>query len=652
MCGITGVLYADRHRTPDKAVLKAMGDAIAHRGPDGEGFFKANNVGLVHRRLAIIDLAGGNQPIANEDESVQVVFNGEIYNYPELKQQLESRGHIFRTNSDTEVLVHLYEEHGRGLVKHLRGMFAFALWDARKGELLLARDHLGQKPLFIYRDNEKLLFGSELKAILAHPNVDRSIAPEAIEDYLTFGVIPGERSIFARVKRLPAAHTLVVSTNHFNMSAERYWQLSFDNEVTASNDEWKQRIDDKVRESVKTHLIADVPVGAFLSGGLDSSAIVASLADVVSEALQTFSIGFQEKRYSELPYAEEVARHFGTNHREAIVTPDAVRDLDELVYFYDEPFADASAIPTMAVARMASQHVKVCLSGDGGDEAFGGYARYSHDLKEAAIRDRLPWLFRNMALRPLSVVWPKADWLPRPLRLKTLLQNLSADPAAAYANTLSACRRQMRSRLLNRPFRRLLGGHRPETYVEDAFQTGHRDALSGMLAADTNFLLPDDFLTKVDRASMAYGLEVRPPLIDVQLMELAASMPSRLKIRNGSKKWILKQVFQSRLPSKLAHRRKQGFELPVDAWLRGPLREQLEHVVLRKDAPIAEYINSDYANGIYKSHCNQTGRFGQVLWSLLVLGRWLEAYGTTSSGNDRTAFNNPVSTNVLCASGT
>lgn len=652
MCGITGVLYADRHRTPDKAVLKAMGDAIAHRGPDGEGFFKANNVGLVHRRLAIIDLAGGNQPIANEDESVQVVFNGEIYNYPELKQQLESRGHIFRTNSDTEVLVHLYEEHGRGLVKHLRGMFAFALWDARKGELLLARDHLGQKPLFIYRDNEKLLFGSELKAILAHPNVDRSIAPEAIEDYLTFGVIPGERSIFARVNRLPAAHTLVVSTNHFNMSAERYWQLSFDNEVTASNDEWKQRIDDQVRESVKTHLIADVPVGAFLSGGLDSSAIVASLADVVSEPLQTFSIGFQEKRYSELPYAEEVARHFGTNHREAIVTPDAVRDLDELVYFYDEPFADASAIPTMAVARMASQHVKVCLSGDGGDEAFGGYARYSHDLKEAAIRDRLPWLFRNMALRPLSVVWPKADWLPRPLRLKTLLQNLSADPAGAYANTLSACRRQMRSRLLNRPFRRLLGGHRPETFVEDAFRTGHRDALSGMLAADTNFLLPDDFLTKVDRASMAYGLEVRPPLIDVQLMELAASMPSRLKIRNGSKKWILKQVFQSRLPSKLAHRRKQGFELPVDAWLRGPLREQVEHVVLRKDAPIAEYINSDYANGIYKSHCNQTGRFGQVLWSLLMLGRWLEAYGTTSTGNDRTSFNNPVSTNVLCASGT
>ncbi len=421
-----------------------------------------------------------------------------------------------------------------------------------------------------------------------------------------------------------------MSANHFNITAERYWQLSFDHEASGSDKDWKERIDAKVRESVKAHLIADVPVGAFLSGGLDSSAIVASLADVVTEPLQTFSIGFQEKRFSELPYAEAVAKHFGTNHREAIVTPDAVRDLDELVYFYDEPFADASAIPTMAVARMAAQHVKVCLSGDGGDEAFGGYARYSHDLKEAAIRDRLPWLLRRLALRPLSVIWPKADWLPRPMRLKTLLQNLAADPAGAYANTLSACRGQMRSRLLNRSFRRLLGRHRPEQYAEDAFRSGDRDTLSGMLAADTKFLLPDDFLTKVDRASMAYGLEVRPPLIDVQLMELAATMPSRLKIRNGSKKWILKQLFESRLPSKLAHRAKQGFELPVDAWLRGPLREQVEHVVLRNDAPIAEYINTDYANRIYRSHCNQTGRFGQVLWSLLVLGRWLDSYGTTS----------------------
>ncbi len=631
MCGTAGVLYADSHRSADRHILQTMGDAIAHRGPDGEGFFRANNVGLIHRRLAIIDLAGGDQPIGNEDESVQVVFNGEIYNYPELRQQLEARGHVFRTHSDTEVLVHLYEDFGKDLVKHLRGMFAFALWDARQRKLLLARDHLGQKPLYIYRDEEKLLFGSELKAILAHPNVDRTINPEAVEDYMTFGVIAGERCIFRRIQKLPVAHTIILDASDLSTAAERYWQLSFDNEVQASDDEWKSRIGEAIRESVGAHLIADVPVGAFLSGGLDSSAIVASLADVATQPVQTFSIGFQEKEFSELPYAAAVAEHFGTDHREQIVTPDAVRDLDELCFYYDEPFADASAIPTMAVARMAAEHVKVCLSGDGGDEAFGGYARYGHDLTEAQIRDRIPAWFRRMALRPLSVVWPKFDWLPRPLRLKTFLQNLSSDPAAAYANTISACRRGMRSQLWNSEFAATVQHYHPETFVEQAFLSGHRDALSGMLAADTNFLLPDDFLTKVDRASMAYGLEVRPPLIDVPLMELAASMPSNLKVRNGSKKWILKELFESRLPDQLVHRKKQGFELPTDDWLRGPLKSQVQDIILNPSAPIAEYINSDQAAQMYRSHCNHTGRFGQVLWSLLVFGRWLDTYGGARS---------------------
>ena len=630
MCGITGVLYIDRHRSAEMSVLQNMGDAIAHRGPDGEGFFRANNVGLVHRRLAIIDLAGGNQPIANEDESVQVVFNGEIYNYPELRSQLEGRGHVFRTHSDTEVLVHLYEDFGTDLVTHLRGMFAFALWDAKQRRLMLARDHLGQKPLYVYRDNEKLLFGSELKAILAHPNVDRTIAPEAVEDYLTFGVIPGERSIFNRVKRLPAAHFLIVDANTIDAPASRYWQLSFNNEVLGSDADWKERISQKIRESVQAHLLADVPVGAFLSGGLDSSAIVASLSEIIEEPVQTFSIGFQEKQFSELPYAEEVATHFGTQHREQIVTPDAIRDLDDLTFFYDEPFADASAIPTMAVARMAAQHVKVCLSGDGGDEAFGGYARYGHDLKEASIRDHMPAWFRRTALSPLAAIWPKADWLPRPMRLKSLLQNLSLDPAAAYANTISTCRIGMRAQLLNPDFRDAVSDHRPETFAEQAFLSGNRDALSGMLAADTNFFLPDDFLTKVDRASMAFGLEVRPPLIDFQLMELAASMPTSLKVRDGSKKWILKEIFESRLPPMLAQRKKQGFEIPIDSWLRGPLRSQVQDIVLQPNAQISQYINTNYVGRMFKSHCNQTGRFGQVLWSLLMLGRWLDQYG---SGN-------------------
>ncbi|MEQ9407827.1 MAG: asparagine synthase (glutamine-hydrolyzing) [Fuerstiella sp.] len=636
MCGIAGILYADPYRAADRTVLQSMGDAMAHRGPDGEGFLLDGHVGLVHRRLAIIDLAGGSQPIANEDRSIHVVFNGEIYNYPELRARLESRGHVFRTGSDTEVLVHLYEDHGSDLVHELRGMFSFALWDTNRRCLLLARDHLGQKPLYIYRDHEKLLFGSELKAILAHPDVDRTIAPAAVEDYLTFGVIPGARCIFQKAIRLPAAHVLTVSADNMNAAPQRYWRLSFRHESVASDEQWTARVGDRICDSVRAHMIADVPVGAFLSGGLDSSAIVAAATDVRREPLQTFSIGFQEKEFSELPHAEAVARHFGTHHHEQIVTPDAVRDLDELVHFYDEPFADASAIPTMAVARMASRHVKVCLSGDGGDEVFGGYARYSHDLREAAIRDRLPIWFRTSVLRPLSAIWPRADWLPRPLRLKTVLQNLSFSPAAAYANTVSQCRREMRARLLNNAFRQRTAGHQAEQFVEESFRCGRRDILSGMLAADTEFLLPDDFLTKVDRASMAYGLEVRPPLLDVGLMELCATMPSRLKVRQGTKKWMLKQLFESRLPTGLAHRRKQGFELPVDAWLRGPLREQVEQVVLQRNAPISEFIDTTAARQLYRRHCQHTGRHGQVLWSLLVLGRWLDTYTRASPSTEKT----------------
>ncbi len=626
MCGIAGILYANSNHSVSAELLTEMGDAIAHRGPDGEGTFRAGQVGLIHRRLAIIDLEGGRQPLSNEDESIHVVFNGEIYNYQELRRQLEDRGHTFRTNSDTEVLVHLYEEHGPELCTHLRGMFAFAIWDARRRELLLARDHLGQKPLFIYRDNEKLIFGSELKAILAHSNIDRSIDPTAIEDYLTFGFISGQRSIFSRVSKLPAGHRLRISQAEFQASPKRYWQLSFSHEDRSTIDDWKQKVDAALQESVSAHLVADVPVGAFLSGGLDSSAIVAMMAGLRSDPVKTFSIGFHEEEFSELPHAREVANHFGCIHTEEIVTPEAARDLDDLTFLYDEPFADASAIPTMAVSRLAAQHVKVVLSGDGGDELFGGYSRYAHDLKEAEIRNHIPRLVRSLVLKPLAAVWPKVDWLPRPLRLKTLLQNLSLDPAEAYANTVSACRKSVRSSLLNREFSTSLNGYRPELSIVRAFQHGHRDDLSGMLSADTNVLLPDDFLTKVDRASMGFGLEVRPPLIDWQLMELVASMPSEFKIRGGSKKWILKQLFESRLPNDLVNRRKQGFELPIDQWLRGSLRDQVQSYVLDPNGSLAQFINVKKAREIYEAHCRGTGRHGQLIWSLLILARWLDAW--------------------------
>jgi asparagine synthase (glutamine-hydrolysing) len=351
------------------------------------------------------------------------------------------------------------------------------------------------------------------------------------------------------------------------------------------------------------------------------------MAGLRSDPVRTFSIGFHEAEFSELPFAREVAAHFGCLHTEEIVTPEAARDLDDLAFLYDEPFADASAIPTMAVSRLAAQQVKVVLSGDGGDELFGGYSRYAHDLKEAEIRDRIPSVVRSLVLRPMAAVWPKFDWLPRPLRLKTLLENLSRDPAEAYANTVSACRQTMRRKLLSRDFATSLNGYQPENSIIAAFRHGHRDALSGMLSADTNVLLPDDFLTKVDRASMGFGLEVRAPLIDWKLMELAASMPSEFKIRNGSKKWMLKQLFESRLPNDLVNRRKQGFELPIDQWLRGPLRDQVQTHVLNANGPIAQFIDLKSVQGLFDSHCRGIGRHGQVIWSLLVLARWLDAWG-------------------------
>ncbi len=630
MCGIAGVFFADPKRPIEPGVLRNMGDSIAHRGPDAEGFLAEPGIGLVHRRLSIIDLAGGDQPIGNEDESIQVIFNGEIYNFQELRGQLETKGHRFRTRSDTEVLVHLYEEEGERLVERLRGMFAFALWDRPKRRLMLARDRVGIKPLYIYRDAEKLLFGSELKAILAYPGVERVLNPAGLEDYLTFGVVPGATTIFQRIEKLPPAHVLTVRADQLQRVPQRYWQLRMQPDHRLTVDEWQEAIRAKIDETVRLHLIADVPVGAFLSGGMDSSVMVASSAGRTAGQLQTFSIGFAEESFSELPYARQVAKQFATQHVEEIVTPDAISLLDELTHHYDEPFADSSAIPTFLVSRLASRSVKVVLSGDGGDEAFGGYARYAHDLKEAFVRSWLPRWFRRFALAPLAGIWPKTDWLPRPLRARTLLTNLSLDPAAAYANTLSLCRPPLRRQLLAPEVAWQLNGRDPKHLMQAAFAAAPNDPLAGMIAADVDMLLPDDFLVKVDRASMANGLEVRPPLLDHELLEMAAHIPSRWKVHNGETKWIFKQAYHTQLPESVVWRRKQGFEIPIDAWLRGPLREMFEETVLQHDSNLAGLINQAVIRNLYRSHLSGIGRHGNVLWSLLVLARWADSYLASS----------------------
>jgi asparagine synthase (glutamine-hydrolysing) len=631
MCGIAGILFADPCRPADRAVLKAMGDALAHRGPDAEGFWAEPGVGLVHRRLSIIDLAGGDQPIGNEDGTIQVVFNGEIYNFHELRAGLEARGHRFRTRSDTEVLVHLYEEEGERLVEQLRGMFAFALWDRNRRRMVLGRDRLGIKPLYVYRDAEKLVFGSELKGILAHPGVERALDPAALEEYLAFGMICGASSIFQRIEKLAPAHVLTVWADALDQSARRYWQLRIEPDDRPTAEEWQERIRNKVAETVRRHLLADVPVGAFLSGGVDSSVVVASCAGATNGPLQTFSIGFREESFSELPYARQVAEQFHTRHVEEVVTPDAVALVDQLAHYYDEPFADSSAIPTFLVSRLAARSVKVVLSGDGGDEAFGGYARYAHDLKEASLRRWLPGWFRRAILGPLARHWPKADWLPRRLRAKTLLTNLSLDPGQAYCNTLTLCRQPLRRQLLAGDLVAELNGHRPEELLLAGHATAPPgDALAGMIATDVGVVLPDDFLVKVDRASMAHGLEVRPPLLDHELLELAGRIPSRWKVRRGQTKWIFKEAYRDRVPAEVLWRPKHGFEIPLDAWLRCPLRPMFEATVFDPQARVGDLVDRATARKVYQAHLSGRGRHGSILWSLLMLARWAERYlGTT-----------------------
>lgn len=628
MCGIAGVLYRDPQRPPDPAVLRAMGCAIAHRGPDDEGFWIEPGIGLVHRRLSIIDLSGGHQPMGNEDGSIQVVFNGEIYNYPTIAAGLVERGHQLRTRSDTEVLVHLYEEERAELVQRLRGMFAFAIWDRTERRLLLARDRLGLKPLYVYRDTEKLVFGSELKAILAHPEIDRTLDPLAIEDYLTFGVIPGERAIFQKVRKLPPAHVLEVQAEAFDRSPRRYWRFQPQPDPSRTLDQWQTAVAEKISETVQAHRLADVPVGAFLSGGLDSSLMVAEQSRWGTEPVRTFSIGFAEEEFSELPYARQVAERFGTQHTEQIITPEAVGSLDDLVHYYDEPFADSSALPTLWVSRLARQQVKVVISGDGGDEAFGGYARYAHDLAEARLRRTLPRWLRRSLLGPLAAAWPKADWLPRILRAKTTLTNLSLDEAEAYANTLTLCRLPMRHQLLSGDLQAAVQQYRPEQAALQWYRGSvvDGDALSGMLGVDIHFLLPDDFLTKVDRASMACGLEVRPPLVDHELLELAAQVPSAYKVQGRQTKWILKKIYEHRLPEGLVWRAKHGFEIPTDRWLCGPLAEMFESTVLASQGHLAALVNPRVVRELYEAHRARRARCGNVLWALLILTRWIERY--------------------------
>ena len=570
MCGICGIFEPRSETAIEVAAVKAMADSLRHRGPDDEGFYCAPGVGLGHRRLSIIDLEGGRQPISNEDGSVWIVFNGEIYNFEELNRQYLSTGHTFRTRSDTETIVHLYEELGEACFAQLRGMFGIALWDARRKRLLLARDPIGKKPLFYSWDGQRLLFGSEIKALLEVPGVSREIDLTAVSDYFTFQYIPAPKTIYRNVKKLRAGHYMIVEGS--GVREVCYWDLHFDQTRELSETEWCERFLEEFRTAVRLRLVSDVPLGAFLSGGVDSSAVVA-LMNSFQSPVTTCSIGFREESYDEAGDARKFAEGLGAKHFEQIVEPHAVNLVSKLAWHYDEPFADSSAVPTYYVSQVARQHVTVALSGDGGDENFAGYRRYKFDQWENRLRSYVPEPVRRTVFGPLGRFYPKLGWAPRVFRGKSTFQSLARDPIEGYFHGISCCPPAMKNDLLSPDLRRQLAGYDSLDvlrYHYDGADT--TDPLSRIQYVDIKTYLVDDILVKVDRASMANSLEVRCPLLDHKLMELIAQIPSSLKLRHGQGKYIFKKSLQSILPSEILSRRKKGFAVPVAEWFRGELK--------------------------------------------------------------------------------
>ncbi len=622
MCGITGVVYTDLTRSVDPEQFRRATHTLVHRGPDAEGYFFAPGVALGHRRLSIIDLSTGDQPIYNEDGTKAVIFNGEIYNFRELRSELESLGHRFRTTSDTEAIVHAWEQYGDACVTRLRGMFALALWDLTHRRLLLARDRIGKKPLYYLYDPERLLFASELKALVAHPDVTRELDLEALDDYLAFGCIPPPRTAYRSIAKLPPGHYLVWQNGQIRLA--EYWDLVFPEGPPRTEADYLEQFDSLLTEAVRLRMISDVPLGAFLSGGVDSSAVVASMAAQSPRPVATTTIAFNERAFSEATHARLVARTLATDHREVVVVPKAIEVLPKLVWHLDEPFADSSALPTYYVASAARERVTVALSGDGGDELFAGYEwRYGLSLIEHRIRRCLPLWLRSALLSPLSAVWPKGDRLPRFLRWKFLLRNLSLQPERAYFYDMSLFTPEEKARLLTPDLRRQLIHHDSFELYDHYFRKVRTlPHLNQILYVDTKTYLPNDILVKVDRMTMASSLEVRSPLLDHKIIEFAASLPPSLKYHRTTSKYLLKRHLQRRLPSSLVHRRKMGFSIPLAQWLRDDLRDSSADLLFSSRAIARGYFELNQLRHLWDQHQRGQRDHSHRLWALMVLELW------------------------------
>jgi asparagine synthase (glutamine-hydrolysing) len=625
MCGICGKIYRDPARPVEPDLIRRMADAIAHRGPDAAGYHIDGAVGLGHRRLSIIDLSAGDQPMYNEDRSLVAIFNGEIYNFQDLRQQLSAHGHVFKTKSDTEVLLHGYEQWGERCVEKLRGMFAFAIWDEPRQQLFLARDRVGIKPLYYYFDGQKLLFASEIKAILQDPQVARALDWQALDDYLTYMYIPAPKTIFQKIRKLPAGYTLTVSAR--GLSEREYWDLTFKSNGARSEADYAAGLLAQLREAVSSHLMSDVPLGAFLSGGIDSSAVVGLMHGLMNAPVNTASIGFRESGFDELPYARMVAKKFHTNVHERVVDAQAAGILDKLVWHFDEPFADSSMVPTYYVSQIAREKVTVCLSGDGGDENFAGYRRYKFDVFENRVRALLPAALRRPVCGAVSRVYPKADWLPQIFRAKTLLANLSTSPERGYFHTMSWFNPAMKRQLYKDHLKKELNGYDAFSVMKTHFErVQDLDPLSRIQYVDVKTYLVDDILAKVDRTSMAHALEVRVPILDHEVMEYAAGIPAEYKLRNGEGKYIFKQALNDLIPAEILYRPKMGFSIPLARWLRGELKQIFEERVFAKDAFIGSLFELGPIRQWWNQHQRGTRDYSFHLWALLMLACWGERF--------------------------
>ena len=644
MCGITGIFDTRGRHEVDRGVLSRMNESQHHRGPVEGGVHVEPGVGLGHRRLSIIDLATGQQPLYNEDGSVCVVFNGEIYNFQELIPELQSLGHVFHTRSDTEVIVHAWEAWGERCVERFRGMFAFALWDRTRECLFLARDRLGVKPLhYALLDDGTLLFGSELKSLLAHGGLRREIDPLAVEEYFALGYVAEPRCIFTQARKLPPATTLLITRGRPLGEPREYWDVRFTLDNRIGEAEAREELVERLRESIRLRLMSEVPLGAFLSGGVDSSAVVALIAGLSNEPVNTCSIAFADPAFNEAEFARKVADRYRTNHHVETVESDDFDLIDTLARLYDEPYADSSAIPTYRVCQLARRHVTVALSGDGGDESFGGYRRYRLHMMEEGLRSMMPLGVRRHVFGLLGHVYPKADWAPRVFRAKTTFEGMARSSVEAYFHSVSILRGPMRARLFSERFRRELGGYdAQQVFNHHAARAGTDDALALIQYLDLKTYLVGDINTKVDRASMAHSLEVREPLMDHPLVEWLASLPSSYKLRRREGKYLLKKSMEPMLPNDVLYRPKMGFSVPLARWFRGPLKERVREALLGERLADTGWFEHDYLRHLVDAHQSGARDYSASLWTLLMFEAFLRNVLDAAPSSAATAVDQPV----------